>query len=73
MQEIQKIALSKSINEWQILARNTSDLNKAFYYNALKRLAEALQAENESEIETWTFNAEELENYIKIKELEPKG
>ncbi|HHW57785.1 MAG TPA: hypothetical protein GXX15_09020 [Clostridia bacterium] len=58
MNNIHKIALSKPAKEWNRLAKNTSDINRAFYYNALKRLSEALQKGDKDEIETWTFNAE---------------
>lgn len=68
MQEVHKIALSRSPKEWNKLAKSTSDLDRAFYYNALKRLAEALQKGNKSEIETWTFNAEELKKYLDAKD-----
>jgi hypothetical protein len=69
MQEVHKIALSRSPKEWDRLAKSTSDLGRAFYYNALKRLAEALQKGNKSEIETWTFNAEELKKHLETKGL----
>lgn len=69
MQEIHKIALSRTPKEWGRLAKSTSDLDRAFYYNALKRLAEALQKGSESEIETWSFNAEELKKHLEAKEL----
>ncbi|MEM3442704.1 MAG: hypothetical protein QXM86_02435 [Candidatus Bathyarchaeia archaeon] len=68
MREVHKIALSRTPKEWNKLAKSTSDLDRAFYYNALKRLAEALKKGNKSEIETWTFNAEELKKYLDAKD-----
>lgn len=68
MQEIHKTALSRTPGEWNKLAKSTSDLDRAFYYNALKRLAGALKKGNKSEIETWTFNAEELKKYLDAKD-----
>jgi|GEM_PF-2554914 len=69
MHEVHRIALSRSPKDWQKLAKSTSDLDRAFYYNALKRLAEALQKGDKSEIETWTFNAEELKKHLEAKGL----
>ncbi|ERM91527.1 hypothetical protein O163_10170 [Caldanaerobacter subterraneus subsp. yonseiensis KB-1] len=68
MREVHKIALSRTPKEWERLAKSTSDLDRAFYYNALKRLAEALKKGNKSEIETWTFNAEELKKHLDAKD-----
>jgi hypothetical protein len=39
MKEVHKIALSRTPKEWQRLTKSTSNLDRAFYYNALKRLA----------------------------------
>ncbi|KHO63268.1 hypothetical protein THYS13_13890 [Thermoanaerobacter sp. YS13] len=69
MHEVHRIALSRSPKDWQKLAKSTSDLDRAFYYNALRRLAEAMQKGNESEIETWTFSAEQLKKHLETKEL----
>jgi|Wag4MinimDraft_11_1082651.scaffolds.fasta_scaffold01898_3 GH15 family glucan-1,4-alpha-glucosidase len=69
MKEVHKIALSRTPKEWQRLTKSTSNLDRAFYYNALKRLAEALQKGDKDEIETWTFNAEELKKHLEAKGL----
>jgi deoxyribodipyrimidine photolyase-like uncharacterized protein len=69
MHEVHKIALSRSPKDWQKLAKSTSNLEMAFYYNALRRLAEALQKGDKSEIETWTFGAEQLKKRLEAKEL----
>ncbi|MFV9567176.1 hypothetical protein [Thermoanaerobacter mathranii] len=63
MNPIEK-AMTKTAREWEKIRNKAKTDEEWMYYNALKRLREAIDRKHKLDIELWSFNVSSLEECI---------
>lgn len=66
MNDIVKYAASKKPNEWQKIRNRQEDFNSWCFYNALKKVSEAIQKNDINEIAIWEHIAKGLSKNNKV-------
>ena len=57
-------AMTKTAREWEKIRNKAKSDKEWMYYNALKRLREAIDRNHELDIELWSFNVSSLEEKL---------
>ncbi|HBT48349.1 MAG: hypothetical protein XD49_1630 [Caldanaerobacter subterraneus] len=57
-------AMTKTAKEWEKIRNKAKSDEEWIYYNALKRLREAIDRKHKLDIELWSFNVSSLEEKL---------
>ncbi|HAE61994.1 MAG TPA: hypothetical protein DCG38_06655 [Eubacteriaceae bacterium] len=57
-------AMTKTAREWEKIRNKAKSDEEWMYYNALKRLREAIDRKHKLDIELWSFNVSSLEEKL---------